>query len=123
MGMRFVKVLSHLMVVLDLDLVELEETLLDLGVEVPTLDLVVLLELCLAMVLLPPPLVVKCQDKNVRMYQDNSATMCQDNSARMCQGSSARMSRDKNVPMCQDRSAELYPDNSAIMCQDKHART
>merc|ERR1711923_385651 len=105
--MRFVKVLSHLMVALDPDLVELEETLLDLDVEVPTLDLVVLLELCLAMVLLPPPLVVKCQDKNVRMYQDNSATMCQDNSARMCQGSSARMS----------------PDNSAIMCQDEHART
>merc|ERR1719299_121247 len=107
--MRFVKVLSHLMVVLDPDLVELEETLLDLDVEVPALDLVVLLELCLAMVLLLPPLVVKCQDKNVRMYQGNSATMCQDNSARMCQGNSARMSQDNSARMCQDRSATMFP--------------
>merc|ERR1712115_670190 len=110
----------------------LEAILLDLDVEVPTLE-VLLVELCLTMVLLQPQLAVRSPVKNVPMCQDNSATMspdnsarmCPDNSARMCQDNSARMSQDKNarmsqdrcpgknVPMCPDKSAELCLDNSA----------
>merc|ERR1712227_933649 len=95
--MKFVMLLNLHMEMVDL---VLEATLLDLDVEVPTLE-VLLVELCLTMVLLLPQLAVKSPVKNVPMCQDKNARMSQDRCP------------DKNVPMSPDKSAELCLDNSA----------